>query len=169
MELNTSQPQHSQIVSKPSRNPILYIVCGVVIITIVLLALLIWQQKQQIASVANELTNTQKLNEELTKARQSLENKAVQKEDAPSKTGDENAQVVALAESYQKAASITTYDYKVEKLEAEFARVSFKTPYVEQCFYKKVDGTWTQIFCGVVRPSSALIKQYGIPTTLTTY
>lgn len=169
MELNTSQPQHAQIISKPSRNPILYIIGGIVIITIVLLGLLIWQQKQQIASVANELTSSQKLNEELSKARQDLQSDAGPQEDTPVKPTDDNSQVTALAESYQKAAGITAYDFKVEALEAPFARVSFKTPYAEQCFYKKVDGSWTQIFCGVAKPSSAVIKQYGIPSTMTTY
>ncbi len=168
MELNTSQPQHSQIVSKPSRNPILYIFVGLVVVIIAVLALLIWQQKQQIASVASELTDTKKLNEDLAKARRDLESRVVQ-EDAPSKTGDDNAKVVSLAESYQKAAGITTYDFKVETVEASFARVSFKTPFVEQCFYKKVDDTWTQIFCGVTKPSNAVIKQYSIPPTLTAY
>lgn len=60
MELNTSQPEHSTIMSRPSRNPILLIAAGIFLIAVVGLGLLVWQKNQEISGVLQQLSDSEK-------------------------------------------------------------------------------------------------------------
>ncbi len=59
MELNTSQPDHSLIVGKPSRNPILLIVVGALVIGIVAIGMVLWQRMADLDGVRAELASVQ--------------------------------------------------------------------------------------------------------------
>lgn len=68
MEINTSQPRHSQIISKPSRNPILLIVLALMVLALGIVAILLWQKIQEITSIQGELSGAhQQLNTLLNK------------------------------------------------------------------------------------------------------
>lgn len=59
MELNTSQPQHSQIISKPSRNPIVLVVIALLVLGIGVVSVALWQRMIDLDGVRAELASTQ--------------------------------------------------------------------------------------------------------------
>lgn len=59
MELNTSQPRHSQIISKPTRNPIVIILLIIMALGLVLFGVLLWQRMLDLDSVRAELASLQ--------------------------------------------------------------------------------------------------------------
>lgn len=120
MELNTSQPQHSEIISKPSRNPILYVIVGVVVIIIVALGLLVWQKNQEISSVLQQLSDSEK----------SLADQ-IKNVQPPEPAGDFKNEAIlsGMALNSVEAAmsapgmSRTTYEAKIPYMDDQFARV----------------------------------------------
>ena len=59
MELNTSQPQHSMIVARSARKPVLIAVVGLVLIGAVLAGSLPLQKEHQIESIRSELRSSE--------------------------------------------------------------------------------------------------------------
>ncbi len=179
MELNTSQPQHSQIVSKPSRNPILYMVVGIVLIALTVLGLLVWQKNQEISLALSQLADTEK---RLTDSVKSTANKAT---DLPLT----NKSIVAMSENEQKtsataaaadyycavsdfgcdkvSASVTTFQKLTDKSDG-FAKVkatgtSDKT--LTLWLKHRIGGQqWIVFYEGEAMPSAAITKQFSIPT-----
>lgn len=178
MELNTSQPQHSQIIAKPSRNPILLIAVGAVIIIIVALALLVWQKSQEVSSVLVQLADTEK--------------QLVAKTSNSGKNSDKVTQQPAmytLPEAEQKAAaSLAATEYyclvanfgcdKVTSQVTKFQKVTDSTdgfaivkainsegksvtPWLK---YRTSGTQWIVFYEGEAMPPSAVIKQFDIPT-----
>lgn len=179
MELNTSQPQHSQIVSKPSRNPILYIVIGVVLITLTALGLLVWQKNQEISTVLSQLSDTEK---RLTESMNPSRNKAT---DLPLPT----TSIVAMSENEQKTTATSAAadyycgvsDFGCDKVSASVT--DFQKLTVESDGFAKVVATnaagskltvwlkhriggsgWAVFYEGQALPSAAITKQFSIPT-----
>jgi hypothetical protein len=177
MELNTSQPQHSQIIAKPSRNPILLIISGVILIVIVALVLLLWQKNQEIGSVLDQLADTEKQLVAKNTSKKDDGNASEQpamykRSDAEQKT----AASLAATEYYclvtnfgcDKVTSTVTKFQKVTQDVDGFAIVkatntSEKT--VTAWLKYRSGGTqWVVIYEGDSMPSSAVIKQFDIPT-----
>lgn len=59
MELNTSQPRHSQIISKPSRNPIVLMLLALTVLILGVVGVLLWQKAQEVTSIQSELHGVQ--------------------------------------------------------------------------------------------------------------
>ncbi len=181
MELNTSQPQHSQIISKPSRNPILYIVIGAILIALTVLGLLVWQKNQEISLALSQLADTEK---RLTESVKSGNDKPV---DMP----QDHSALAALSEVDQKISAATAAadyycavrDFGCDKVVANvtkfqkatdttdgFAVVTSTnlsgqkvTPWLK---YRVGGSGWIVFYEGEALPSAAITKQFSVPTDL---
>lgn len=60
MELNTSQPRHSEIIAKPARKPVLLLVISFLLIVFTVLGLVVWRQNQEINSTLGLLADAEK-------------------------------------------------------------------------------------------------------------
>lgn len=179
MELNTSQPQHSQIISKPSRNPILFIAIGVIVIMFVALGLLVWQKNQEIGQVLNQLADTEKL---LTESVRSTADKATDLPalEKPMASRDEkdqqSAATIAASEYYcaisdfgcDKVSSQPIEFQKVTETNDGFAKVSAKNMSNQTLIIwlkYSMNGTqWVPFYEGQAMPSAEIIKRWSIPT-----
>lgn len=177
MELNTSQPQHSQIIAKPSRNPILLIVVGIVIIVIAALGLLLWQKNQEIGSVLEQLADTEKqlvaTNANKKDSGKASEQPAMYKR---SEVEQKSAASLATTEYYclvtnfgcDKVSSTVTKFQKVTEDKSGFAIVKATNAEGKSMTawlkYRNSGSQWVVIYEGEATPSSAVIKQFDIPT-----
>lgn len=120
MELNTSQPEHSIIMSKPSRNPILLIVGGIFLIAVVGLGLLVWQKNQEIGVALQQLSDSEKRFTDQEKKTQ-LAKPAGDLKDESLITGMALDSVEAFMSS--PGMQRTTYEAKIAYLDDTFSRV----------------------------------------------
>lgn len=173
MELNTSQPQHSQIISKPSRNPILLIVIGVLVIVFVALGLLIWQKNQEIGHTLTQLSDAENLNKELASTRSGLQTELAKLETGGT-ASDDTTEITKIATAYYYAEVLVknpdpNLKVTVSKLELPFARVSVAgSSNGVSCIYKKVGATWIRLYCtqASTPETQDLDKRYGVPESI---
>lgn len=179
MELNTSQPHHSEIMTKPSRNPILFIVVGIVIIVIAALALLLWQKNQEIGQALNQLSDTEKrLTDSLSTNKDKSSGPALEDVDMSSLSENDQKNAAALVAS-EYACSVTSFTCnKAQTTVTTFQKVTDKTAGFAKVSTASGDGAkvttwlkyraggsqWVVIYEGEAMPSAAVIKQFDIPT-----
>jgi hypothetical protein len=176
MELNTSQPHHSEIMTKPSRNPILLIIVGIIVIVIVALGLLVWQKNQEISSVLDQLADTE---EQLVARANNDKTSDIEPQPAMytlSEDSQKDAAKLGASDYYclvadfgcDKVVANVTKFQKVTNQAEGFAIVSAVSGTDKKLNlwlkYRPGGNTWVVIYEGEAMPSSAITKQFNIPT-----
>jgi hypothetical protein len=179
MELNTSQPQHSQIISKPSRNPILFLAIGVIVIVLVALGLLVWQKNQEIGSMLNQLADTEK---QLSDTLKFTSTKAtdVPIDEMPMASRDQKEQQsAAVSAASQYYCALGNFDcdkvsvFKVDLQTVTDNRDGYAKVYAKSMSDQNVvvwlkyavDGKqWVPFYEGEALPPADVVKKWSIPT-----
>lgn len=179
MELNTSQPQHSQIISKPSRNPILFIAIGVVVIVLVALGLLVWQKNQEISQALSQLADAEKQLSDSLRGNSKQSGPDAESIMMSRKTEDEQkiaAELVAgeyacsiRGFACNKSESNVKMFQKVTDTTAGYAKVSVVTAdganTVTPWLIHRAGGSqWIVFYEGEAMPSPAVQERFPVPT-----
>lgn len=181
MELNTSQPQHSQIVSKPSRNPIIMIVVGALLIGIVLLGLLWWQKDQELQSVNSILKGAQDQIVKLNDSKDSLQGKNTPADPNDTKMSQKDAVLLGASSYYcmiknfgcdKVAATVTKFQEETETTPG-FAMVTASNASSQEGFKLWLEHTpgapssydWVVIYAGQNVPPADIVSRFDIPSS----
>jgi hypothetical protein len=179
MELNTSQPQHSQIISKPSRNPILLVVIGLILIALVALGLLVWQKNQEIGNTLNQLADVERqLSDSLSSGKETASQlPAEQTATYTLSESEQKEQAVLGASSYycavanfgcDKVTTSVTEFQKATETTAGYAKVVATNDSGKKLTLWLVNGvgasSWIVFYEGAALPSPAVQEKFPVPT-----
>ena len=157
MELNTSQPQHSEIIAKPARKPVIAIIIGLLVIALAILGVLLWSSRQDITFVQDELKG---LHDQLNVAKQS----------STSAAKSDDAQIILATKAYmhgQTASAKSNIDVVVNKKVDIFARVGVTRDGAtgSSCVLKQADNVWMVLYCtqSETETTKNLNQIFGVP------
>lgn len=133
MELNTSQPEHSLIVAKSARRPLLLILSGIVLIALVAMGLLIWQKNQEIDQIFSQLVESeQRFTQQFTTS----------KDESTGRDLKDETIVGGMAMDVVEASAMTvpedevTYEAKIAYIDDNFAKVVVEYTQLDQATQK---------------------------------
>lgn len=133
MELNTSQPQHSLIVAKSARRPLLLILSGIVLIALVAMGLLIWQKNQEIDQIFSQLVESEQ---------RFTQQFATSKDESTGTDLKDETIVGGMAMDVVEASAMTvpedgvTYEAKIAYIDDNFAKVVVEYTQLDQATQK---------------------------------
>lgn len=172
MELNTSQPQHSEIIAKPARKPVVLIIVSLLVIALAVAASFILKQNDQINSVQNELSAAQNLFASVAKSSNNTEEEI----DMSAQAQSERAQLAAGAYGCSivdfgcDKTTQTVEQFQEMTMDQDgFAVVNVvnaKEQTLSVWLKSRIGGTgeWVVIYEGTSLPSMDVIGRFGIPT-----
>lgn len=178
MELNTSQPEHSLIVAKSAKKPLLMILFGVLLIALAFAASLLLQKNDQINSIQNELQQAQ---ERITALATTPADEPTQPEiDLSTQGQTERAQLAAT----NYACSIVDFGcdkttYTVDKFQemtdtrtgyAVVSGINETNETLKLWLVSPIGGAgeWVVVYEGTTSPPRAVVERFGIPAEFVT-